>query len=1134
MAEFLISKEADENWVVSLDGSLIYLACNDGYLRVFDTIDGSLVRELYIGGDLDGIAIHPMDGSVLAITVGTLSNESGSGADFTATAHVVIVDTQTFQATTYDVPVSGNQRAFGDVSFAPLPYIIMTQTVEGGGTAPLTTMDYWDGTYEQQNGYESGELAPSLTPVGDQALALVGELGTTDGEYELTGAYGFDYGMTTENAALPPGALDGATGVEASTWTGYKHAFYVNGSLYLFDMEMNYITTLSYNDGFSGEIAALTFSADGSTLFALDSLGGTITGYDMETFQPSEPLYLNEIQTAVLPYGDEMVINENTQTALINTVDGILAIDVSSLVSGGDSHAANGTLFGTDGDDILDGGFGEDTMYGGLGDDVYHVDNLNDIVVEAPDEGIDTVILSDGSFVLPNYVENFEIGPDGQDFSLYGNALDNLMTFALPESNYYGTLEAFGLDGADTLDARGIEFVGYSDWQLYLDGGTGDDVLYGGGSGDTAFNGGAGDDTITAYGTGYNYLDGGEGADIMDGSLTDGLTHFYVDDTNDVVIPGTGTDYWTGQPSNYLHVSAAYYEAPDGIFDITFEGWGFAQSVIGTDGTNHFRNMDAADSATGGAGDDYYYLTSSDATVIEAADGGYDRVSLSPNLDYVMPLHVEQATIFGSSSTLTGNEQDNYLAGQNGTFIGGLGNDTYRVWETGTIVENAGEGIDTVVVNYDYTLGENLENLSYREANYANGRTLTGNSVDNIITGSNGSETLLGMDGDDTIYADVAGAELSEVYDPDDTVRGGSGNDHLHAVYGNDTLYGENGWDTLYSGEGDDLLDGGNGTDTVSYANSAAAVTVDLGIQGIAQDTGGAGMDTLIDVERLAGSAFDDTLHAGDLSTAIYGGDGFDDIVGGIGSDFLFGDEGNDNLYGGNGWDKLYGGDGNDDLYGENGGDLFRGGAGNDKIFGGEGTDRAYLGADADYGYGGLDDDMLNGQSGDDLLYGEDGNDQLFGAAGEDYLEGGIGNDLLNGGGHNDILVGGDGDDILIGSWGLDIMSGGAGADTFVFAKGHTARWEDNADYITDFDQAENDIIDLGAIDAIAGGGDDAFAFIGSAAFSGVAGELRISFDGTPDQYYTLIEGDTDGDGVADFMIWLDGQVELTVADFVL
>jgi Ca2+-binding RTX toxin-like protein len=87
----------------------------------------------------------------------------------------------------------------------------------------------------------------------------------------------------------------------------------------------------------------------------------------------------------------------------------------------------------------------------------------------------------------------------------------------------------------------------------------------------------------------------------------------------------------------------------------------------------------------------------------------------------------------------------------------------------------------------------------------------------------------------------------------DNTLNGGAGNDVLVAGAGNDSLHGGDGNDLLIAGPGNDLLDGGQGIDTVSFAKAAAGVVVDLGNVG-AQNTGGAGVDTLTSIENLIGS----------------------------------------------------------------------------------------------------------------------------------------------------------------------------------------------------------------------------------------------------------------------------------------
>ena len=166
--------------------------------------------------------------------------------------------------------------------------------------------------------------------------------------------------------------------------------------------------------------------------------------------------------------------------------------------------------------------------------------------------------------------------------------------------------------------------------------------------------------------------------------------------------------------------------------------------------------------------------------------------------------------------------------------------------------------------------------------------------------------------------------------------------------------------------------------------------------------------------------------------------------------------------------------------------------------------------------------DTLRGFAGDDTLEGGAGNDLLTGAAGEDLLRGGANSDRLIGGGRSDTLDGGEGRDILTGS---------SGADSFYFDDGDFAGLTAaTADRIVDFSMAGNDVIDLSPVDARSGGGDNAFVFIGSAGFSGMAGELRYQSYATT----TRVFGDTDGDGAADFLIKLDGSMALTQGDFIL
>ncbi|WP_447784126.1 retention module-containing protein [Pseudomonas germanica] len=169
-----------------------------------------------------------------------------------------------------------------------------------------------------------------------------------------------------------------------------------------------------------------------------------------------------------------------------------------------------------------------------------------------------------------------------------------------------------------------------------------------------------------------------------------------------------------------------------------------------------------------------------------------------------------------------------------------------------------------------------------------------GSDTANVSISYQDGHTLTGTAGDDVL---VAGSG-------DNIINAGDGNDVLTAGSGNNELHGGAGNDLLYSGPGNDLLDGGTGSDTASYAHATAGVTVNLGLLG-AQNTLGAGTDTLTGIENLVGSNFNDTLTGDSNNNVINGGLGNDILNGGGGDDLLIGGMGNNTLTGGSGADTF-------------------------------------------------------------------------------------------------------------------------------------------------------------------------------------------------------------------------------------
>lgn len=308
------------------------------------------------------------------------------------------------------------------------------------------------------------------------------------------------------------------------------------------------------------------------------------------------------------------------------------------------------------------------------------------------------------------------------------------------------------------------------------------------------------------------------------------------------------------------------------------------------------------------------------------------------------------------------------------------------------------------------------------------------------------------------------------------------------------------------------------------------------------------------------------------------------DVLSGSGyNDFINGGGGNDEIHGGLGNDTIVGGTGGDQLWGYGGADRFRfdsvadsgmAVADRDTIYtftqGEDLIDLANL--DANSNVAGLQHFTWLGTgahtgSGATLRYSQTGGGNTIiyadvdgdkagdfsilisglhdltaadftaasitsirGTAGNDTLTGAPGGKLMYGDGGNDTITGGNGADTIYGGAGADQMNGGAGADRFVYnSASHSGVTTGTRDFIYGFQQ-NVDKIDLSAIDANSTvSGNQAFTFLGTGAH-GAGGTLNYAHSGGN----TIVSGDINGDGAADFAIELGGMYTLTVNDFVL
>ncbi|WP_161855923.1 M10 family metallopeptidase C-terminal domain-containing protein [Bradyrhizobium sp. CCBAU 051011] len=157
--------------------------------------------------------------------------------------------------------------------------------------------------------------------------------------------------------------------------------------------------------------------------------------------------------------------------------------------------------------------------------------------------------------------------------------------------------------------------------------------------------------------------------------------------------------------------------------------------------------------------------------------------------------------------------------------------------------------------------------------------------------------------------------------------------------------------------------------------------------------------------------------------------------------------------------------------------------------------------------------------------------EKAIGGSGNDKLTASDTGCTLSGGGGSDTLIGGAGNDKLIGGIGVDTMTGGASGDTFVFLLGESLATSGLHDRITDFESGA-DHIDLSGYDAISSTGSyDQFKFLGTAAFDGAAGELNYFYNSATG--ITTLQGDTNGDGAADFAIDLTGNIAITLSELI-
>ena len=889
-------------------------------------------------------------------------------------------------------------------------------------------------------------------------------------------------------------------------------------------------------------------------------------------------------------------------------------------------NALNNVLSGGAGNDKLVGGAGADTMIGGTGDDTYIVDNANDVVVEKAGEGFDRVYAS-VDYTAPANVEALTLqgsatkatANDTGDY-LYGNGNGDVLTGGAGNDRIFGGAGNDRIIGGAGND--GLSGGAGNDTFVFAPG-FGKDIIEDFTIGQDSIDWSAlvatygkpkiadvagvavatfGADTITFKGLtsaqliAANVFDpahaGGPAplGQIFTGTL--GNDTFTVTSTLDQVIelPNGGidtinasVDYTLPADVENLTLTGSAINGTGNALDNVITGNGLADTLSGGAGNDTLVDGGGVSTLIGGTGNDTYYVNNAGDKVVEKAGEGTDTVIAS--IDYTLPVNVENLTLVGNAihatgnaldNVITGNALDNVIDGGAGadTMIGGTGNDTYYVDNAGDkVVENAGEGTDTVIASIDYTLAANVENLTLvGNAIHATGNALanviTGNAFDNVIDGGAGADTMIGGTGNDTYYVDNAGDKVVEnagegtdtIYssvdytaaanvevlyltgnatkatandtgtflygnDKGDVLTGGTGNDHI---------YGGAGADHIVAGAGNDDLTGGAGSDTFVFGASLGKDVIEdfkIGEDSIdwsalaktygnptVADVGGVAVATFgsnsitfkgVTTAQLASAHL---LGLGQVETAPVSTPATAPVTApSPASHIITGTSGNDNFYVHSALDQVVEspGGGIDTVWSTidytlpanveklvlqgtaingTGNDLdntITGNALNDVLSGGAGNDLLFAGAGADTLIGGTGNDSYTVNSAKDVVIEKPGEgwDQIFSSvdySAPDNIEqlvltgnairgtanqtgmtmiGNAADNILTGGAGKDQIAGGAGNDTINGGGGDDYLAGGAGNDTFVFAKsfGH--------DTITDFN-VNQDHIDWSALTA--------------------------------------------------------------------
>ena len=848
------------------------------------------------------------------------------------------------------------------------------------------------------------------------------------------------------------------------------------------------------------------------------------------------------------------------------------------VVMGGNDNANNfrasegdDTLWGDGGDDRLEGGAGNDSINGGDGNDritdSFGDDNIkagagHDVVNGGP--GINLILGGEGSdFIVTGQAISEVFAGPGNDF-IFGNTPNEVM-MGNEGDDWIQTGTADGAPG-DNFDPFNRDPIRGND--VFLGGGGLDEFL--GEGGDDIMNGMAGADKNDGN-SGFDWVfskGSGIPADIdltrpiIPGVPVDVLDRYdFVEaasgwDDDDII---RGDDE-TAAELTLVDPNTGQNNALDDVNNPAGGGHSAAQRIALINGLSDVlggaTSFGSGNILLGGAGNDLLEGRGGD-DIIDGDAWLNARISIDTNND-----GIENVSFDNMTSALR-------TAMQNGTYRP----DQLKIVRE-IITPLAGADVDRVLFRDAFA--------NYQITFNPDGSVTVAHTNPAVANIDDGTDTLRNVEElqftDRVVVLDGGGGPGGTP--GDDNLVGTPGNDTLDGLAGNDTLNGLGGIDTLIGGAGNDtfIVDtttdtitelAGGGTDTVqsSVTFTLGAQLENLTLTGAAaiNGTGNGGVNTLL------GNGANNTLNGLAGNDTLNGQGGIDTLIGGTGNDTFIIDTTTDTLteLAGGGNDTvqssvtftlaaqfenltlagagaingtgntavniLTGNGGNNTLTGLGGNDSLNGLGGVDTLVGGTGNDTYVVDTTTDTLTelaGGGNDSVQSSVT--FTLAAQFENLTLIGVAaingtgngGANTIAGNASNNTLSGLGGNDALNGGDGNDILIGGAGLDNLTGGANADIYRY----TATLADSngatRDVINGFVSGTDDV-DLSLIDANAGaGGNQAFTFIGAAAFS-AAGQVRYAGG--------ILEANVGGanGNAADFQIQLAGAPTFVAGDLI-